>query len=648
MKKSIFTKIFVGMAIVVASTLVGCTNPSTSSNQTKYTITFDTNGGSAIAPIEVNKDAKVTKPANPSKENYVFYDWYKDNTTFNNVFTFNEPITSNITIYARWQLGTAGAVAEILQLSSSYLTYRENIKVKTGANAEDTYTNREELSYYVGDDNEFVLPVVASALSGQVVREYDKNIQLFVQEGTNYVEDSVGIYASKSTKGVTFKSTALGKTFKLKVTLTFDSTESVEIEGIKVFDGYNIYALEDLNNLTNYSTIYYNYQQNRKTIEANGYVLHNDIKVLKENLPQELILKTKESDADYQFSNNSLRDDAVIFYFDEKENVEKQFIGNFFSIDGSDLPYVVRDENTETSREIENGKLTGLAQVNTYFLKFGHTGNSAEGAKNHIKNLSIIGNSQYTDDIQAAGGFTVLGIGGNAGNATNLHVTFGNTGMNIDGRIDHAFTLTHSKVVDCFSLGMYVWGGSITNVSSSIFKKFGGPAFMSIDVNAGKTAGSRDPQAIVSSLNLTDNVIENFVTGEEAWFKINNATPLVGPLKGEMEDTVNQIGRSILKRKNDMDYMNFIAVQMAPDITAGNWPQLNFAINGKGYNFDSSLNLSLFGKNPRLETQTGGIFGITQDLSLLASGDTINLQTLVPEIGGGVAVTVGYFPKAAQ
>ena len=41
----------------------------------QYTITFDTDGGSAIAPITLNYGAAVTKPANPTRSGYNFVSW---------------------------------------------------------------------------------------------------------------------------------------------------------------------------------------------------------------------------------------------------------------------------------------------------------------------------------------------------------------------------------------------------------------------------------------------------------------------------------------------------------------------------------------------------------------------------------------------
>ena len=64
-----------------------------------YTVTFISNGGTAVEPQTVDHGGKATKPANPTKTGYTFAGWYTEADT---EFNFNTPITSATTLHAKW------------------------------------------------------------------------------------------------------------------------------------------------------------------------------------------------------------------------------------------------------------------------------------------------------------------------------------------------------------------------------------------------------------------------------------------------------------------------------------------------------------------------------------------------------------------
>ena len=63
-----------------------------------YTVTFNSDGGSAVAAVTVESGQKVTEPTAPTKEGYTFDGWYNGETKFD----FNTAITGNITLTAHW------------------------------------------------------------------------------------------------------------------------------------------------------------------------------------------------------------------------------------------------------------------------------------------------------------------------------------------------------------------------------------------------------------------------------------------------------------------------------------------------------------------------------------------------------------------
>ena len=65
-------------------------------NTNKYTITFDTNGGSEIAPITQDYGTKITAPDNPTRKGYTFRGWDKE-------IPKTMP-AENITVKAQWEI----------------------------------------------------------------------------------------------------------------------------------------------------------------------------------------------------------------------------------------------------------------------------------------------------------------------------------------------------------------------------------------------------------------------------------------------------------------------------------------------------------------------------------------------------------------
>lgn len=65
----------------------------------KYTITFNSNGGSSIANQTVEEGKKVATPANPTRAGYEFTGW----TLNGNIYDFNTTVKGNITLMANWK-----------------------------------------------------------------------------------------------------------------------------------------------------------------------------------------------------------------------------------------------------------------------------------------------------------------------------------------------------------------------------------------------------------------------------------------------------------------------------------------------------------------------------------------------------------------
>ncbi len=85
-------------------------------------VTFNTNGGTAVSPVTINKGEKVGKPADPEKTGALpeglyagkvdpsdatltFAGWYADEG-LTDAYDFNTTVSSDITLYAKWDAGS--------------------------------------------------------------------------------------------------------------------------------------------------------------------------------------------------------------------------------------------------------------------------------------------------------------------------------------------------------------------------------------------------------------------------------------------------------------------------------------------------------------------------------------------------------------
>ena len=85
-----------GGGIGSGSTDGGGTNKPT---KTEYTVSYNSDGGSAVASQKVTEGSHATVPASPTKSGYVFGGWYNGNKLW--VFA-EDTVTANITLKAKW------------------------------------------------------------------------------------------------------------------------------------------------------------------------------------------------------------------------------------------------------------------------------------------------------------------------------------------------------------------------------------------------------------------------------------------------------------------------------------------------------------------------------------------------------------------
>ena len=128
-------------------TLTILRNSGTGGEATSYTLTFDTNGGSAIAPITQDHGTAITAPADPTKTGYTFAGW-----------TPAIPATmpaENLTVTAQWRYNGGGSsgysyyTIKATAGTGGSISPSGNVSVREGA--DQTFTITPDKGYVVSN-----------------------------------------------------------------------------------------------------------------------------------------------------------------------------------------------------------------------------------------------------------------------------------------------------------------------------------------------------------------------------------------------------------------------------------------------------------------------------------------------------------------
>ena len=147
-----------------------------------FTVTFDSNGGSAVASQTVKEGATAVEPTAPTRSGYDFEGWFR-NEALTSKYDFSAPVTTDITLYAAWDKQNTGGDGDGDSDTETYAVYyhsnygsdarkfgghyEENDKVKVRDNSwwdRDNYrflgwnTEKDGSGEYYNPDDTFRMP----------------------------------------------------------------------------------------------------------------------------------------------------------------------------------------------------------------------------------------------------------------------------------------------------------------------------------------------------------------------------------------------------------------------------------------------------------------------------------------------------------
>ena len=104
--------------ITAEITLKAAWRPKTPTPATeKFKVEFNSDGGSLVPEQTIDKGSMATKPADPTKEGYIFKGWYDGSVEFNFQTT---PITENKNLIAKWEAKPLVPIVKVLSISERY------------------------------------------------------------------------------------------------------------------------------------------------------------------------------------------------------------------------------------------------------------------------------------------------------------------------------------------------------------------------------------------------------------------------------------------------------------------------------------------------------------------------------------------------
>ena len=450
-------------------------------------------------------------------------------------------------------------------------------------------------TYVVGNENEFRLNPQFAVLSedGSTVIELKKFysvVELSIEKDGAYValtktagEGNVVTFADGETLIATvdtyngtyqFSEAAAGSKVKISVLPSEQNYIAsspfapvvLEANVIKAYNVYEAWQLAVIDNVaSDWNEIKAEY--GLLSVNASGVVLHNNIKITADDIPQSY-LYTTEKEVVY---TNTIDGSTVTlpagtkFVKDAIEIYNRQctsFVieGNFFTVDTSAFPRVAspavfgKDAQKDYGGDFSNTTLFAFSSQAT-FEEFEANPYPAGSLSYYVSNLSLIGNAKRDYLIDADG--DLASAGGLIFCKSRTSAT-----VNFDNIIGNSYFITYfpdrgimnvsdTKCFDSYQNAAFVWGMATLNLENSYLEGCGGPVIIAMSV----INNNWNPTVVTN-----DSVIKTSVEGTEIWFTAVGANTIVGSIKA-LSDGLKQAGLGSYVDSNNM--MNIMGALMA-------------------------------------------------------------------------------------
>jgi uncharacterized repeat protein (TIGR02543 family) len=417
--------------------------------------------------------------------------------------------------------------------------------------------------YYVGMQNNYYLDLRILNNQGSRIDLEDTilSYELYLKNGetetlipTNELAEYIEFFDGNQ---IRMSLEALNKTFVLKVKPKYQATQmsvnggaSVSFE-FMVNDGYNAFTNEDL------QVLFANMDVHTINIHANIEAALTTSQMNADGSPKNI----KQTSAGINTGNVYAR------YSTTTDDDELTIEGNYMSVDGSNLPY---SNSSSGSGTLGFAQSFEIMNVQIAVFNYNVLDTSLVDVNNNqfnVNNLTVIGNtvtpninySGTPDDILLQERLMSKNSGGYVGfiafngdiNLTNIRIGYTLIGLTANGfGFNDLYepmisNLNYVQIYESWANSLYAHGGGGFELSNSVIEQSGGAAIHVVDTTQG--SGDYNPSV---QINQT-TTINNWISGEEAWFKAYGMSSVALQLKSGIEANIASTERSVIEMINN-------------------------------------------------------------------------------------------------
>ena len=506
----------------------------------------------------MNSDAVIetTENAYSTFENGVLTTTAKGSFTFTLTFDGKEPITQNVEVVEYINTFARGTSY------TSYQSTKDNI-------GQTNYLNKDVENYQVGVDSPYHFDIVIQNDELETVSLADANLEYTVYDitdGETLIKDNTQVFTVNADGSLSFVKTNVGKTYRVVVEPKYN------------FLNRNALTFEfELTNGVNAFT-HYDLKEYFADLDVNNIVIHSNISVIVESNQLDpsgrLVNFANVSD------NNGVTGDIYTRRYTSSDigngNLDINLIGNYFTIDATNMPYLsVTDGYTFDILEWTDASGYPCASIQTAIFKVQDASGDAyntgvekeedEIVNFNVKNLRLTGNTStgiiYETDEggepiieddeaqvianQGSSSAGFMGRGAVVVSTDNVVITNTNIGIYVTGSFGGIDT-NNTYIFDSWANGVFGWRTTSMSLENTTIRQAGGAAICVTDATI---TDQYAPEWMDVTFNFGPNVVvDNYVSGAEGYFIVNNLSTVVPTLKGQLDSSLQSLlGKTVLK-----------------------------------------------------------------------------------------------------